>query len=400
MRLFLLERGFFYVKKEASCPGKGVNLLMEHKFRMAEVTLESGNQLHDVEIAYETYGSLNKQKNNAILVCHALTGNAHVVGDDEIPGWWEGLIGPGRYIDTEKYFVICANVLGGCSGTTGPANVNPETGAPYGGDFPVVTIRDMVHVQYHLVKYLGIDKLFAIIGGSMGGMQVFEWAVMYPEMAYTLIPIATCARLSAVAIAYNDVGRQAILSDPNWNNGHYYPGLGPVQGLSIARMLGMITYRTAELFEQRFGRRLKDDTALTEFDSTFQIEGYLRYQGTKLVERFDANSYLYLLKAMDTHDIGRGRGGIEKVLERVQANVLSISISGDLLYPADHQEELVNILKKHGKNVEYHYIDSVYGHDGFLVEFAKLGPIVKDYVERQYANWQNQLACLQNDSNF
>jgi homoserine O-acetyltransferase len=369
-------------------------------FSMNEVTLESGNQLRNVEVAYETYGTLNREKNNAILVCHALTGNAHVVGDDEIPGWWEGLIGPGGYIDTEKYFVICTNVLGGCSGTTGPANSNPDTGIPYGGDFPVVTIRDMVQVQYNLIKHLGIDKLFAIIGGSMGGMQVMEWAVMYPEMAYSLIPIATCARLSAVAISYNDVGRQAILADPNWNNGHYYPGLGPVQGLSIARMLGMITYRTSELFEQRFGRRLKDDTALTEFDSTFQIEGYLRYQGTKLVERFDANSYLYLLKAMDTHDIGRGRGGIERVLERVQANVLSIAISRDLLYPADHQEELVNILKKNGKNVEYHYIDSIYGHDGFLVEFAKLGPIVKDFMEKQCQDLLTDTPCLQNDSNF
>lgn len=373
---------------------------MEHVFRINEVTLESGNRLKDVEIAYEIYGTLNKEKDNAILVCHALTGNAHVIGDDETPGWWEGLIGPGRYIDTDKYFVICSNVLGGCSGTTGPASINPDTGVPYGGSFPVVTIRDMVHVQYQLVKHLGIDKLFAIIGGSMGGMQVFEWAVMYPEMTHTLIPIATCARLSAIAIAYNDVGRQAILADPNWQNGHYYPGQGPVQGLSIARMLGMITYRTSELFEQRFGRRLQDDVALTEFDSTFQIEGYLRYQGTKLVERFDANSYLYLLKAMDTHDIGRGRGGIEKALERVQANVLSISISRDLLYPAEHQEELVNILRKYGKNVQYHYIDSIYGHDGFLVEFSKLGPIVKDFVEGQYNKIRKQSAYLQKDANF
>lgn len=360
---------------------------MERLFEIDELTLESGNQLRNVKIAYETYGTLNKEKNNAIFVCHALTGNAHVVGDDETPGWWEGLIGPGRYIDTDKYFVICSNVLGGCSGTTGPTDLNCEKGTPYGGDFPVVTVRDMVHVQYLLVKHLGIEKLFSIVGGSMGGMQVMEWAVMYPDMAYSILPIATCARLSAVAIAYNDVGRQAILSDPNWNNGHYYPDLGPVNGLSIARMLGMITYRTAELFEQRFGRRLQDDTALTEFDSTFQIEGYLRYQGAKLVERFDANSYLYLLKAMDTHDIGRGRGGIEKALEKVQARILSIAISGDLLYPADHQEQLIHILRKQGKNVEYHYIESIYGHDGFLVEFAKLGPIVREFIEEEYKKW-------------
>lgn len=365
---------------------------MEQIFKLDEITLESGNRLKNVDIAYETYGTINKEKNNVIFVCHALTGTSHVVGDDEVPGWWEGLIGPGRYIDTDKYFVISSNVLGGCAGTTGPASINPDTGIPYGVEFPVVTIRDMVQVQYQLVKGLGIEKLFAIVGGSMGGMQVMEWAVMYPEMAYAILPIATCARLSAVAIAYNDVGRQAILADPNWNDGHYYPNLGPKQGLSIARMLGMITYRTAELFEQRFGRRLKDDTALTEFNSTFHIESYLRYQGDKLVERFDANSYLYLLKAMDTHDIGRGRGGIEKVLERVQAKVLSVAISRDLLYPADHQEKLVNILREQGKPVEYHYIDSIYGHDGFLVEFAKLGPIVWEFIEREYKSWLKESA--------
>ncbi|QYY42174.1 homoserine O-acetyltransferase [Aneurinibacillus thermoaerophilus] len=366
---------------------------MQQKMVIDEITLECGETLKQVEIAYEACGILNKDKTNAILVCHALTGDARAVGDEKTPGWWEGLIGPGRYIDTNQYFVVTSNVLGGCAGTTGPASVNPETGQPYGTDFPVVTIRDMVKLQYLMVRKLGINKLLAIIGGSMGGMQVYEWAVMYPEMAHLIIPIATSTRLSAVAIAYNDVGRQAILCDPEWKNGNYYPGKGPVNGLSIARMLGMITYRTAELFEYRFGRRLKDERDVTHFDSTFNIESYLRYQGQKLVNRFDANSYLYLLKAMDSHDIGRGRGGIEAALERIQARVLSIAISNDLLYPADHQEEVVKMLRAAGKEVEYHFVESIYGHDGFLVEFVKIGPLVEQFIEKYYSSTFTQSAA-------
>ncbi|CEH28336.1 homoserine O-acetyltransferase MetX [Aneurinibacillus migulanus] len=361
---------------------EGVSKRMVRNMIVDEITLECGDTLKQVNIAFETSGTLNEEKTNAILVCHALTGDACAVGDENTPGWWEGLIGPGRYIDTNKYFVVTANVLGGCCGTTGPASVHPETGKPYGSDFPVVTIRDMVQLQYKLVKGLGIEKLFAIVGGSMGGMQVYEWAVMYPEMMHLVLPIATSARLSAVAIAYNDVGRQAILSDPEWNKGHYYPGKGPVNGLSIARMLGMITYRTSDLFEYRFGRRLKDEQNVTQFDCTFNIESYLRYQGQKLVSRFDANSYLYLLKAMDLHDIGRGRGGIKAALDKVQAKVLSVAISNDLLYPADHQEEVVEMLRAMGKEVEYHFVESIYGHDGFLVEFVKIGPLVKQFIEK------------------
>lgn len=366
---------------------------MEKTMVLPSITLECGETIRQVEVAYETSGTLNAERNNAILICHALTGDARAVGDEETPGWWEGLIGPGRYVDTNRYFVITSNVLGGCAGTTGPASLHPESNTPYGADFPVVTIRDMVQVQYELVRQLGIDKLFAVIGGSMGGMQVFEWATSYPEMMEVVVPIATCARLSAVAIAYNDVGRQAILSDPSWERGHYYPGKGPVNGLSIARMLGMITYRTADLFEYRFGRRLKDDKGdVTKFDSTFQIESYLRYHGQKLVDRFDANSYLYLLKAMDSHDIGRNRGGIKKAIESIQAHVLSIAISDDLLYPAQHQEEVVAMMKAAGKNVEYHYIDSIYGHDGFLVEFVKIGPLVESYLNEQYVRVCRQAA--------
>jgi homoserine O-acetyltransferase len=358
---------------------------MIQKMLVDEITLECGDTLKQIEIVYETSGNLNEEKTNAILVCHALTGDACAVGDEETPGWWEGLIGPGRYIDTNKYFVVTSNVLGGCAGTTGPASINPQTGEPYGANFPVVTIRDMVELQYKLIKNLGIEKLFAVVGGSMGGMQVFEWAVMYPEMMHLVLPIATSARLSAIAIAYNDVGRQAILSDPEWKRGHYYPGKGPVNGLSIARMLGMITYRTADLFEYRFGRRLKDEQDVTQFDSTFNIESYLRYQGQKLVDRFDANSYLYLLKAMDSHDIGRGRGGIKAALKGIQAKVLSIAISNDLLYPAEHQEEVVEMLKAMQKEVEYYFVESIYGHDGFLVEFVKIGPLVEQFIEKNYA---------------
>ncbi|MET3290632.1 homoserine O-acetyltransferase [Brevibacillus fluminis] len=349
------------------------------KIVIEELTLESGEVLCQVEVGYKTYGSFDPERNNAVLVCHALTGDMYAVGDEERAGWWEGLIGPGMPIDTNNYFVICSNVLGGCYGTTGPASCSPSTGKPYGSAFPVVTVRDMVTAQYHLVKQLGVEHLYAVIGGSMGGMQVYEWAVTYPDMMDMVVPIATCSRLSAISIAYNDVGRQAICNDPEWQGGHYYPGPGPKNGLSTARMLGMITYRTAELFEERFGRSLQAKASQHLHDTTFQIESYLRYQGEKLVERFDANSYLYLLKAMDTHDIGRGRDGIEEAIKHIRAKVVSIAITNDLLYPIEHQEEMAELMKKNGIAVDFYTIDSKYGHDGFLVEFQKMARLVAPY---------------------
>ncbi|WP_232695684.1 homoserine O-acetyltransferase MetX [Brevibacillus daliensis] len=344
-----------------------------------DLELECGEVLSHVELGYTTSGTYDAKRSNAILVCHALTGDSQAVRDGDKPGWWDGLIGPGKAVDTNQYYVICSNVLGGCYGSTGPASINPATGKPYGTSFPVVSVRDMVKAQYKLVEQLGITKLYAVIGGSMGGMQVYEWAVQYPTMMELVMPIATCAHLSAMAIAYNDVARQAIRNDPDWRGGHYYPEPGPIRGLSTARMVGMITYRTAELFEERFGRtrqRMEHDN-LTE--TTFEVESYLRYQGDKLVQRFDANSYLYLLKAMDTHDIGRGRNGLEEALDQIQAKIVCISIANDLLYPVQHQMWLSSTLKQQGKDVDFYTIDSIYGHDGFLVEFETMAQLVGPY---------------------
>ncbi|MBO8164500.1 MAG: homoserine O-acetyltransferase [Brevibacillus sp.] len=349
------------------------------KLAIGDVVLESGEVLKQVEVGYQTYGTYDREKGNAVLVCHALTGDVYAAGDASRAGWWEGLIGPGMPIDTNQYYVICSNVLGGCYGTTGPASINPATGRPYGSAFPMVTIRDMVRTQYLFLKQLGIDRLYAVIGGSMGGMQVYEWAISYPDYMKLAVPIATCTRFSAIAIAYNDVGRQAIMNDPAWQGGDYYPGPGPTRGLSVARMLGMITYRTAELFEERFGRSLQGEPDGHLFDTPFQIESYLRYQGEKLVERFDANSYLSLLKAMDTHDVGRNRGGIEQALSRIKTQVVGIGISNDLLYPLEHQREMVDIMRSHGVRAEFYTIDSKYGHDGFLVEFHKMAQILSPY---------------------
>lgn len=345
------------------------------------LTLESGAVLEDVEIAYETFGTLSPAKDNTIWVCHALTGDAHAAGEYP-PGWWSNLIGPGRYINTDRFFVVCSNVLGGCGGSTGPASLNPANDRPYGLRFPTVTVRDMVNAQHGLMERLGIEKLYAVIGGSMGGMQVLEWAVMYPDQVERIIPMATSSRLSAMAIAYNDVGRQAIFADPQWLGGDYYPGLGPVQGFSIARMVGMITYRTQELYDSRFGRKLREGHEITQFDSTFQVESYLRYQGEKLVQRFDANSYLYLLKAMDSHDLSRGRGGMESALARIQAKILMIGIRDDLLYPMNHIEGVVERLNVLGKQVVLKELQSPFGHDAFLVEFDEIGPDVQTFLSQ------------------
>ncbi|WP_019120234.1 homoserine O-acetyltransferase MetX [Brevibacillus massiliensis] len=349
---------------------------------IGDVVLESGECIRQVEVGYQAYGTYDREANNAVLVCHALTGDVYVAGDEQRAGWWEGLIGPGMPIDTNKYYVICSNVLGGCYGTTGPASLCPGDGKPYGSRFPFITIRDMVRVQRRLLEVLGVDQLYAIIGGSVGGMQVYEWMTEYPEMMQLALPIATCSRFSAIAIAYNDVARQAIQSDPEWQGGDYYPGAGPRRGLSVARMIGMITYRTAELFEERFGRSLQAPNDSDPSQTMFQIESYLRYQGEKLVDRFDANSYLTLLKAMDTHDIGVNRGGIEQALSRVQAKVVSIAIDSDLLYPDSHQREMAELMRRLGKDVDFYIMESKYGHDGFLVEFQKMGRIIKPYFDR------------------
>jgi len=356
----------------------GVERIVQ-KAQVGPVQLDSGDELAHVEVAYQTYGQYRPDQGNAVLVCHALTGDMYAAGDGEQPGWWDGLIGPGKAIDTNRYFVICSNVLGGCYGTTGPASINPATGRPYGSAFPSVTIRDMVRVQRQLLAFLGVERLYAVIGGSMGGMQVYEWMVEYPELVELAIPIATCARMSAVGIAYNDVGRQAIMRDPAWQGGDYYGGEGPRQGLAVARMVGLLTYRTPQLFEQRFGRERQPQAGTADREEIFAVESYLRYQGDKLVRRFDANSYLTLLRAMDTHDISRERGSLAAAVSRIRAKVLSIGIAEDLIYPQLHQQEMAALLAGHGIEVAFHTIASPYGHDAFLVEYGLMTPLVAPY---------------------
>ncbi|MDR6226493.1 homoserine O-acetyltransferase MetX [Desmospora profundinema] len=343
-------------------------------------SLECGEVLPAVEVAVEIAGAWEPGRDNVILICHALTGDAHAVGDQENPGWWDGLAGTGKPLDTDRYALVTMNVLGGCDGTTGPASLCPESGRPYGSSFPLVTIRDMVRLQREVLIRLQVDRLQAVIGGSMGGMMVLEWGILYPEVPRRLIPIATSASLTSMAIAYNEIARQAIRSDPDFAGGDYYPDAGPVRGLSVARMVGMVTYRTPRLFEHRFGRELQRDGSELDKENLFQVESYLRHQGQKLVERFDANSYLTLLKAMDTHDIGRGRGGVRRALAHVEASVLMVGIEDDQLFPAYQQREIHRWLMAEGKQSDLFMFPSDYGHDAFLVQFDRLGPRIEAFL--------------------
>lgn len=350
--------------------------------------LESGKTIPEITIAYETYGSLSPAGDNAILVCHALTGDAHAAGrhspDDRVPGWWDPLIGPGKALDTNKYFVVCSNVLGGCSGTTGPSSVNPDTGRPYGMSFPVFTIRDMVHVQKALLDHLGVKQLVTVIGGSMGGMQVLEWAINYPDMMLSVIPIATAGRLAAQTIAYNQTQREAIYLDPNWNEGDYYDGEPPKQGLALARMIGTITYKSIRAWDNKFARAFSglQPEDFYKFHQRFEIENYLLYQGNKLVKRFDANCYLYLTKAMDLHDIGHPFNSYEEAFTHIKVPLLSIGVSSDFLYPPYQQKEIVSKVLKAGGQAYYEEIQSPYGHDGFLIEFEQLNQMVSNFLSR------------------
>lgn len=338
--------------------------------------LESGRPFGPITVAYETYGRLNPERDNAVLIPHALTGDSHCAshhpGDE--PGWWEGLVGPGKAIDTDRYFVICANVLGGCQGTTGPASINPETGRPYGSSFPVITVRDMVRVHKALIDHLGLERVHMVIGGSMGGMQTLEWGVAYSDITDALIAIATPGRSAPQSIAYNEVGRRSIMMDPNWRGGDYYDGDPPSCGLAVARMVGMITYQSDASMWSKFGRELMNATEkdLYDLSTQFQVESYLHYQGQKLVDRFDANSYIYLTRALDLFDIGRGRGGFKEALRRITAPTLVIGISSDILYPTYQQKEIVDALREHGRPVEYIEIDCPYGHDAFLIEIGQM----------------------------
>ncbi|GAB4316097.1 MAG: homoserine O-acetyltransferase [Methanobacteriaceae archaeon] len=348
-----------------------------------DVILEGGVKLKDVTIAYETYGKLNKEKNNAILVCHALSGDAHAAGwheGDKKPGWWDIIIGPGKCLDTDKYFVISSNVLGGCKGTTGPSSINPETGNPYGLDFPIITILDMVKVQKKLVNHLGISQLFAVIGGSMGGMQVLQWCVSYPEMVRLAIPIATAANSSPQQIAFNEVGRRAIISDPKWNNGSYYGGTVPSEGLGLARMIGHITYLSYESMYEKFGRRLQDREEYSfDFSLDFEVESYLHYQGESFVKRFDANSYLYLTKAIDYFDL-TVNGSLLEGFKNIKSKFLVISVNSDWLYPPQQSKDIVMALSAQNVDVNYCEIKSSYGHDAFLLEEGQLNYIIGGFL--------------------
>ncbi len=350
-----------------------------------EMVLTSGAKLGPITLAYETYGRLNATRSNAILVLHALSGDAHVAGrhtpEDRKPGWWDEMVGPGKALDTNRYFVLCANVIGGCKGSTGPNSINPATGKPYGLRFPVVTIQDMVAAQVKLVDHFGIDQLYAVIGGSMGGMQALQWAVAYPDRVRHCIPLATTHRLTAQGIAFNAVGRQAIMSDPGWAGGDYYGGPGPTRGLAVARMVGHVTYLSEEAMRLKFHRKLRPDQESYHyaFENEFQVETYLEYHGKGFVGRFDANSYLYITKAMDYFDLGADWGGLGNALARADARFLIVSVSSDWLFPTSRSRLLVQHLQAAGKDVTFVELQSPYGHDAFLLEVEALTALIEAF---------------------
>lgn len=348
-----------------------------------ELILESGEQLGPVTIAYETYGTLNADKSNAILITHALSGDAHAAGfhkQEEKPGWWNELIGSGKAFDTEKYFIICSNVLGGCKGTTGPSSINPNTGKPYALTFPLITIKDMVNVQKKLIDYLGINTLLAIAGGSMGGMQVLQWLISYPETIKSAIAIATTAKHSPQQIAFNEVGRQAIMSDPDWNNGFYH-SRPPLKGLAIARMIGHITYMSETSMLEKFGRKLKNDKNKSKFTTDFEVEGYLQYKGDSFVKRFDPNSYLYITKAIDYFDLSQGVP-LYKSFKNIKSKILVIAFSSDWLYTTQQSREIVRACKLNGIDVTYCEIQSSYGHDAFLLECKEEAHLIEHFLKK------------------
>ncbi len=356
-----------------------------------EFVFENGQRLGPLTLAYETYGDLNPEGNNAVLVLHALTGDSHAAGyysPEEIkPGWWDLMIGPGKAIDTSKFFVICSNVLGGCMGSSGPSSLDPHNNRPYGLRFPPVTIGDMVRAQKRLIEYLGIEKLLAVIGGSMGGMQVLEWTLRYPEMVEGAIPIATTSRHSAMAIAFNEVARQAIMSDPNWNNGEYYHSIPPVHGQAVARMIGHVTYLSDIALRKKFDRKINSNRHNTPvFETDFQVSSYLRYQGEKFVNRFDANSFLYLTRATDYFNLAssHGEGSLVRAFSKASSRFLVISFSSDWLYPTYQSREMVKAMKKNSLEVNFCEIQIDYGHDSFLVPNPKLFRLVKAFLEKLY----------------
>jgi homoserine O-acetyltransferase len=374
-------------------PANSVGLVHPQTLTFAQdepFRLESGATLRPVTLSYEVYGRLNANRSNAILVCHALSGGAHAAGylapDDAQPGWWDECIGPGKAFDTERYFVICSNVLGSCYGSSGPGSVDPATGKPYGLHFPVVTIGDMVRAQVRLLDHLGIERLLAVAGGSMGGMQVLEWAAHHPNRLRAAIPIATTARHSPMLIAFSEVGRQAIYADPAWNQGDYYSnGKRPDAGLSVARMVGHITYLSEQSMHEKFGRRLQGRERYGyEFQTEFEIESYLKHNGDKFTRRFDANSYLYVTKALDYFDLaGQHDGLLAAAFDgSTELAFLVVSFTSDWLYPSYHSKELVKALTAAGCDVTYLDIESSWGHDAFLVEVETMTRLLGSFLDR------------------
>jgi len=346
---------------------KSAETIYQKYFIDEQFFFESGKSISSVSVAYETYGTLNNEGTNAILICHALTGDSHASSynnPEGRAGWWDGLIGKGKAFDPEKYFIVCSNFIGGCYGTSGPASINPSTNKTYKNDFPQMTVRDMVNLQNKLIKHLGIKKIKTIAGGSLGGMQALEWALMYPEIVESIIPMATSAQHSAWAIGLNEIQRKAIMDDPVYNNGNY--AVQPIKGLSTARMLAMMSYRSDINFQEKFGRKIKSNENSSK--PFFDVESYLHYQGQKLVNRFDANTYIYITRAMDLRDVALGRGSLEEALGIIKAKTLCVGIDTDLFYPAAEQKKIAQLIP----GSEYFEIKTPYGHDAFLIEFDQL----------------------------
>ena len=366
----------------AKLPGLQAKLARDTPMR-----LDSGETIGSFTMAYTTYGTLNTDKSNGILVCHALTGDQYVLGSHPLtgkPGWWELMVGKGKPLDTDRYFVICVNVLGGCMGSTGPRDINPETGEPWGLDFPVITIGDMVRAQVMLLDHLGIDKLFCAVGGSMGAMQVLEWAAKFPERVFSVVPIAGAARHSAQNIAFHEVGRQAIMADPNWRKGNYLKeAVNPKGGLSVARMAAHITYLSETALHRKFGRKLQAREAVSfGFDADFQVESYLRHQGSTFVERFDANSYLYITRAMDYFDLAAEHQGIlARAFEATDVRFCIISFNSDWLFPTEESREVVRALNAVAANVSFVEIETDKGHDAFLLDEPEFYQTVSGFIE-------------------
>lgn len=368
---------------------KSVGVVQPHDVTFPEgILLHSGQTLAPVTLRYETYGTLSPAKDNAILIEHALSGDAHAAGylseSDGRPGWWDSVIGPGKYLDTDRYFIVCSNIIGGCSGSTGPGEKNPATGKPYGMAFPVITIEDMVDAQRKLKEFLGIREWLSVIGGSMGGMQAIQWGIKYPDEMRSVIAIATTSRISAQSIAFNWVGREAIMDDPDWKHGEYTEQ--PEHGLATARMLAHITYLSEESMRRKFGRRLQSsDNYSYDFKKDFSVESYLEHQGSRFVERFDANSYLYITRAIDYFDVAASHGGdLKKAFAPVKCPFLVVSFSSDWLFPPEQSRELVKALLDNGVDASYCNIQSSYGHDAFLLEEETLGTILSGFLKNLY----------------